>query len=60
MYEAHLVGKLEQIYKDTYNTFKPVDVIILNVKPLRFLFSMLKNSKMIYSKNDLELRTTTS
>jgi len=60
MYEAHLVGKLEQIYKDTYNTFKPVDVIILNVKPLRFLFSMLKNSKMIYSKNDLELPTTTS
>ena len=60
MYEAHLVGKLEQIYKDTYNTFKPVDVIILNLKPLRFLFSMLKNSKMIYSKNDLELPTTTS
>ena len=60
MYEAHLVGKLEQIYKDTYNTFKPVDVIILNVIPLRFLFSMLKNSIIIYSKNDLELRTTAS
>ena len=54
MYEAQLAGKLEQIFKDTYNTFKTVDVRILNGKPLRFLFSMLKNSKIIYSKNDLE------
>jgi len=54
MYEAQLAGKLEQIFKDTYNAFKPVDVRILNGKPLRFLFSMLKNSKIIYSKNDLE------
>lgn len=54
MYEAQLAGKLEQIFKDTYNSFKPVDVRILNGKPLRFLFSMLKNSKIIYSKNDLE------
>ncbi len=54
IYEAQLAGKLEQIFKDTYNSFKPVDVRILNGKPLRFLFSMLKNSKIIYSKNDLE------
>ena len=54
IYEAQLAGKLEQIFKDTYNAFRPVDVRILNVKPLRFLFSMLKNSKIIYSKNDLE------
>ncbi len=54
IYEAQLAGKLEQIFKDTYNTFKTVDVRILNGKPLRFLFSMLKNSKIIYSKNDLE------
>ena len=54
MYEAQLAGKLEQIFKDTYNSFKPVDVRILNGKPLRFLFSMLKNSKIIYSKNNLE------
>ena len=54
MYEAQLAGKLEQIFKDTYNAFKTVDVRILNRKPLRFLFSMLKNSKIIYSKNDLE------
>ena len=54
MYEPQLAGKLEQIFKDTYNSFKPVDVRILNGKPLRFLFSMLKNSKIIYSKNNLE------
>lgn len=54
MYEAHLAGKLEKIFKDTYNVFKPIDVRILNRKPLRFLFSMLKNSNIIYSKNDRE------
>ena len=54
MFEAQLAGKLEQIFKDTYNAFKTVDVRILNRKPLRFLFSLLKNSKIIYSKNDLE------
>ena len=54
MYEANLAGRLEQIFKDTYNVFKPIDVRILNGKSLRFLFSMLKNSKIIYSKNDLE------
>ncbi|MHA1257114.1 MAG: nucleotidyltransferase domain-containing protein [Promethearchaeota archaeon] len=54
MYEAELAGKLEQIFKDTNKGFKPFDVRILNGKPLRFLFSLLKNSKIIYSKKDLE------
>lgn len=54
MYEAHLAGKLEQIFKDTFKVFKPIDVRILNRKPLRFLFSILKNSNIIYSKNDLK------
>ncbi len=52
LYEAKLSGQLEKLLKKTFNTFKPVDVRILNGKPLRFLFSVLKNSKLIYSKDD--------
>jgi len=52
MYEAKVAGKLEKKLKDTFEEFKLVDVRILNDKPLRFLFSMLKNSKIIYSTDE--------
>ena len=52
MYEAKIAGKLEKKLKDTLGEIKPVDVRILNDKPLRFLFSVLKNSKIIYSSDD--------
>ncbi len=52
MYEAKIAGKLEKKLKDTFGEIKPVDVRILNDKPLRFLFSVLKNSKIIYSSDD--------
>lgn len=54
MYEAKIAGKLEKKLKDTFGEIKPVDVRILNDKPLRFLFSMLKNSKIIYSSDDFK------
>ena len=52
MYEANIAGKLEKKLKDTFEEIKPVDVRILNDKPLRFLFSMLKNSKIIFSSDE--------
>ena len=52
MYEANIAGKLEKKLKDTFEEIKPVDVRILNDKPLRFLFSMLKKSKIIFSSDE--------
>ncbi len=52
MYEAKIAGKLEKKLRDTFGEIKPVDVRILNDKPLRFLFSMLKNSKIICSSDE--------
>ena len=52
MYEAKIAGKLEKKLKDTFGEIKPVDVRIINDKPLRFLFSVLKNSKIIYSSDE--------
>ena len=52
MYEAKMAGNLEKKLRDTFGEIKPVDVRILNYKPLRFLFSVLKNSKIIYSSDE--------
>lgn len=52
MYEAKIAGKLEKKLKEILKETKPVDVRILNNKPLRFLFSMLKNSKLIYTSDE--------
>lgn len=54
LYEIKLARELEKMLKTRYNNFKPIDVRILNHKSLRFLFSIFNNSKVIYSKNDLE------
>lgn len=54
MYEVKLAGKLENKFKDAFGIFKPMDVRVLNGKSLRFLFSLLKNSKLIYSGDDLK------
>jgi predicted nucleotidyltransferase len=51
-YEVKIAGKLEKRLKNILGEFKPVDIRILNGKPLRFLFSMLKNSKIIYVKDE--------
>ncbi len=54
MYEAKLAGKLEKKYKDIFKITKTVDVRVLNGKSLRFLFSVLKNSKIIFSRKNHE------
>ncbi|MHA1107189.1 MAG: nucleotidyltransferase domain-containing protein [Promethearchaeota archaeon] len=54
MYEAILAGELEKELKDILKISKPVDVRILNDKPIRFLFSILKNSKIICSRDDFK------
>ena len=54
MYEAKMAGKLEKKLRNTFGEFKPLDVRILNDKPLRFLFSILKNSKIIFSSNEFK------
>lgn len=54
MYEAIIAGELEKKLKDILKISKPVDVRILNDRPLRFLFSILKNSKIICSRDDLK------
>ncbi len=54
MYEVKLAGKLEKIFKDSIGIYKSIDVRILNGKPLRFLYSVLKNSKLVYSVDDFK------
>ena len=54
MYEAIIAGELEKKLKDILKISKPVDVRILNGRPLRFLFSILKNSKIICSRDDFK------
>lgn len=54
MYEAIIAGELEKELKDILKISKPVDVRILNDRPLRFLFSILKNSKIICSRDDFK------
>jgi len=54
LYEVKLAGKLEKKFKDTMGIYKSIDVRVLNGKPLRFLYSVLKNSIIIYSVNDLK------
>ena len=46
LYEARIAGELEQRLKLNF------DVRILNGRPVRFLFSVLKNSKLIYSRDE--------
>jgi len=54
MYEAIIAGELEKKLKDILKISKPVDVRILNDRPLRFLFSILKNSKIICSRDNFK------
>lgn len=54
MYEAIIAGELEKKLKDILKISKPVDVRILNGRPLRFLFSILKNSKIICSRDNFK------
>lgn len=46
LYEAKIAGEFERRLKLNF------DVRILNDRPVRFLFSILKNSKLIYSKDE--------
>jgi len=46
LYEARIAGELEQRLKLNF------DVRILNGRPVRFLFSVLKNSKLVYSRDE--------
>ena len=52
LYEAKLAGKLEKCFKNKFNLVKTIDLQILNKKPLRFLYSVLKTSKIIYTRNE--------
>lgn len=52
LYEARISGELEIALKPIFDNFKTIDVRILNDKPLSFLFSVLKNSELIFSKNE--------
>ena len=47
MYEVKLAGKLEKRFKDIIGIYKSIDVRVLNGKPIRFLYSVLKNSNLI-------------
>jgi len=54
MYEVKLAGKLEKKFKDTIGFYKSIDVRVLNGKPLRFLYSVFKNSNLLYSVDDFK------
>ncbi|MFO7967577.1 MAG: nucleotidyltransferase domain-containing protein [Archaeoglobaceae archaeon] len=48
LYEPRIAGELEKKLKEDF------DVRILNDRPVRFLFSMLKNSEVLYCKDDFK------
>lgn len=52
LYEVDLAGKLEKKLKNDLIVFKPIDLRILNDMSLRFLFSLLKKSKILFSRDD--------
>ncbi len=52
LYEVKLAGRLEKTFKNKIGVSKSIDVRVLNGKPVRFLFSVLKNSNLIYSVDD--------
>lgn len=52
LYEASLAGELEKAFKTTLNLSTAIDIRILNDKPLRFLFSVIKNSEIIFSSDE--------
>lgn len=48
LYEARVSGEFERELKEDF------DVRILNNRPVRFLFSLLKNSQILYCKDDFK------
>jgi len=54
LYEAKLAGEIEKILKNDYNFKTPVDLRILNGCSLRFTNSVLKQAKILYSKDEMK------
>jgi len=54
LYEVKISSQLEKLFKQKFKILKPIDVRILNGRPLRFLFSVLKKSQLIYCSNEFE------
>ena len=52
LYEAKISGKLEKLFQEEFNYFKPIHVQILNQKSLRFLYSILKDAKIVCCNNE--------
>ena len=53
LYEAKLAGDLEKILKLNLGISTPVDLRILNNSSLRFTQSILKNAKILFSKDEM-------
>jgi len=54
LYEAKLAGDLEKILKLNLGISTPVDLRILNNSSLCFTQSILKNAKILFSKNEMK------
>jgi len=54
LYEAKLAGDLEKILKINFEISIPVDLRILNNSSLRFTQSILKNAKILFSKDEMK------
>lgn len=48
LYEARIAGELERVLKEDF------DVRVLNDRPVRFLFSLLKNSEVLHCKDEFK------
>ncbi len=53
LYEAKLGGDLEKILRKIFGISTPVDLRILNNCSLRFTQSILKNAKILFSKDEM-------
>ena len=54
LYEAKLAGDLEKILKKNFGISTPVDLRILNNNSLRFTQNILKNAKILFSKDEMK------
>lgn len=52
LFEEKISILFEKKLKGKFKAYKPIDIRLLNGKSLRFLYSVLKNSKLIFSRDD--------
>lgn len=54
LYESRIARDIEVLLASSFDIDAPIDVRVLNDRPLRFLFSILKQSFLLYCSDESE------